>query len=223
MNKRHRLARERPRPAYESRGTRSHCRLVLSKASSPSVVARKRRSRECVRTGGRWQTESAWTGDAKEHDHGPPRQGNVDTSADRLAPYRPLSRPLVPRAPTGRAKQTGKRGGWRSTSGTCKAMYLDCPKSYLGGGSKGTRPGQKRNTRVCGTYCISFWGCALELLKYVMSGTGPTCHCCMICDKTSGVSYAANAQGQYRPRRARSRVSDTGSVAGYRPRNPGRD
>lgn len=60
---------------------------------------------------------------------------------------------------------------------------------------------------MCGTYCISFWGCALELLKYVMSGTGPTCHCCMICDRQNGVSDAANAQGQYGPRLARSGFS----------------
>ena len=91
--------------------------------------------------------------------------------------------PLVPRTPTGEPSRGRGSGVVGDTSGTCKTMYLDCPKSYLG-----WREQQKvRNTRVCGTYCISFWGCALELLKYVMSGTGPTCHCCMICDKQTAL------------------------------------
>lgn len=63
----------------------------------------------------------------------------------------------------------------------------------------------------------------MELLKYVMSGTGPTCHCCMICDKQAAlVTLPTHKDGIGRGLRGQGSLTP-GPCRGTGPRNPGRE
>ena len=113
-----------------------------------------------------------------------PWQAIADTRADRLWLLSAVIKAVVPQAPTSEPSREPEAGWLEEYIGYMQDHGCTWTVQVILGNDEGTRRGEdvEKHKEPRGTYCISFW-CVFWLLKYVMSGTGPTCHCCMICDK----------------------------------------